>query len=77
MTEKEFSIETIKYVDKADLSHRKKFGQYFTPKFIRDELINNSQDQLKIKSVRSRLWYRRIPYNSKEYFKSPNFTDGK
>lgn len=72
MTEKEFSIETIKYVDKADLSHRKKFGQYFTPKFIRDELIKQLPRSIKNPRVLDpACGTGEFLITAREYFKSP------
>ncbi len=37
----EFSSQTLEYLKETDLSYRKKFGQYFTPRTIRDELLNH------------------------------------
>src|SRR3990167_10525633 len=37
----ELSEETISYIKNTDLLKRKKYGQYFTHKTIRDFLINN------------------------------------
>lgn len=37
----ELTQETQKYISETDLKHRKKLGQYFTPKSIRDALMNS------------------------------------
>src|SRR3990167_7399902 len=36
-----FSSETIEYLKKTDLTKRKKLGQYFTNKIIREDLISH------------------------------------
>ena len=40
ISKREFTNETIKYLEKADIGRRKSLGQYFTPRSIRDLLIN-------------------------------------
>lgn len=37
----EFDSKTLEYIRETDLAHRKKFGQYFTPRTIRDELLHH------------------------------------
>ncbi len=37
----EFSPLTLEYIKVTELAHRKKFGQYFTPKTVRDELLRH------------------------------------
>ena len=37
---KEFNDYTVKYMEEADIDYRKSLGQYFTPKPIRNELLN-------------------------------------
>lgn len=37
---KEFAEATIKYMEETDISYRKSFGQYFTPRSIREKLLN-------------------------------------
>lgn len=43
----EFHKETIKYIEKTDLNYRKLLGQYFTPKSIRQKLINKLPKDIK------------------------------
>ena len=37
----ELTIDTINYINNTDINKRKKLGQYFTKRSIREELINN------------------------------------
>jgi adenine-specific DNA-methyltransferase len=43
----EFTNETIEYINQTDIKHRKSFGQYFTPKSIREALIEKLPNTLK------------------------------
>lgn len=43
----EFTNETIEYINQTDIKHRKSFGQYFTPKSIREALIKKLPNTLK------------------------------
>ncbi|MDZ7798432.1 MAG: transcriptional repressor LexA [Patescibacteria group bacterium] len=45
--DKEFTEHTYKYVNKTKLKHRKSLGQYFTPKTIRETLINKLPKNIK------------------------------
>jgi len=36
----EFTEATVEYMEKTDIDYRKSFGQYFTPRSIREKLIN-------------------------------------
>jgi adenine-specific DNA-methyltransferase len=36
----EFTDATVKYMEETDIKHRKSFGQYFTPRSIREALVN-------------------------------------
>jgi len=38
--DQELHPETIKYIETADLKHRKKLGQYFTPRTLREILFS-------------------------------------
>ncbi len=38
---------TLEYIKEADLKYRKKFGQYFTPKPVREALINQLPNNIK------------------------------
>jgi len=40
MSHEELSQETIKYIKSTGLEHRKKLGQYFTPKTLREALLD-------------------------------------
>ena len=40
ISKREFTDETIKYLEKADIGHRKSLGQYFTPRSVRNLLIS-------------------------------------
>ena len=40
LTDNEFNEETIKYINETDINYRKSLGQYFTPKSIREALLN-------------------------------------
>jgi len=72
MTEKEFSAETIKYVNESNLNHRKELGQYFTPKFIRDELIKQLPKSIKNpKILDPACGTGEFLLTAKEYFNKP------
>lgn len=47
LNEGEFREETIKYINKTDISYRKSLGQYFTPKSIREKLLNKLPNTIK------------------------------
>lgn len=40
LDEGEFTKETIKYIEEAEIGYRKSLGQYFTPKSIREKLLD-------------------------------------
>lgn len=40
LNENEFTRETIKYLNETDINYRKSLGQYFTPKSIREALLD-------------------------------------
>ena len=44
---REFSEATIKYMKETDMGYRKSLGQYFTPKSIRDLLLNKLPNTIK------------------------------
>ena len=44
---REFSEATIKYMKETDMGYRKSLGQYFTPKSIRDLLLNRLPNTIK------------------------------
>jgi len=39
-TKKEFTDATIKYMEEVDMGYRKSLGQYFTPRSVREALLN-------------------------------------
>jgi len=47
INKEEFSEETIKYMNTADIDYRKSLGQYFTPKSIREELLSRLPTKIK------------------------------
>ena len=40
MTRDEFRPETLEYTNEVKLEYRKSLGQYFTPKSVREKLLN-------------------------------------
>ena len=44
---KEFNDNTIKYMEEADIDYRKSLGQYFTPRSIRELLVNRLPNTIK------------------------------
>lgn len=47
----DFTPHTISYLNQADIKYRKSFGQYFTPKPIREALIEQLPKNIKIPKV--------------------------
>ena len=44
--EEEFTTETKRYIDQTDIKHRKLFGQYFTPRSVREALLNKLPNKI-------------------------------
>lgn len=68
----EFTDATTKYIDETDIKHRKTLGQYFTPKSIREILINklpNTIDNPKI--LDPGCGTGEFLITAREYFKNP------
>lgn len=47
LNENEFTKETIKYLNETDIGRRKSLGQYFTPKSIRESLLEKLPKEIK------------------------------
>jgi len=69
---KEFTEATIKYIEETDIGHRKSLGQYFTPKSIREALINKLPNTVKNPKVLDpACGTGEFLITAKKYFKNP------
>ena len=72
LNEGEFRGETIKYINGADISHRKSLGQYFTPKSIREALLDKLPREIKNQKVLDpACGTSEFLLTAKKYFKNP------
>lgn len=72
MDKTEFHQATIEYIKQTDLNYRKSKGQYFTPKSIREKLLNQlpkSKTQLKI--LDPACGTGEFLLSARQYFQSP------
>jgi len=70
--EGEFRERTIKYINETDISHRKSLGQYFTPKSIREKLLNKLPNNIKNPRVLDpACGTGEFLISAKKYFKNP------
>jgi adenine-specific DNA-methyltransferase len=68
----EFREETVKYINETDIKHRKSLGQYFTPKSIREILINKLPKKIKNpKILDPACGTGEFLLTAKKYFKNP------
>ena len=69
---KEFTEATIKYMRETDIGHRKSLGQYFTPKSIREILLNKLPNTVKNpKILDPACGTGEFLITAKKYFKNP------
>ncbi len=69
---KEFSDDTIKYIKETNIKHRKSLGQYFTPRFVREALLNKLPNALKNPEVLDPgCGTGEFLITAKKYFKNP------
>ena len=69
---KEFTEATIKYIKETGLNYRKSLGQYFTPKSIRELLLNKLPNTIKNpKILDPACGTGEFLITAKEYFKDP------
>jgi len=69
----EFCLQTSEYLENSDINHRKRLGQYFTPKHLRDRLlafIPNDIENLDI--LDPACGTGEFLVSSREYFRNPN-----
>jgi len=70
---KEFNNFTIKYMEETDINYRKSLGQYFTPKSIRELLINKLPNAIKKPKVLDpACGTGEFLITAKDYFKNPD-----
>lgn len=67
----EFHQETIDYLRKTDFSYRKKLGQFFTPRHLREALLNKLPKLEKPKVLDPGCGTGEFLISAKEYFKEP------
>lgn len=68
----EFTDATIKYIKETDINYRKSLGQYFTPKSIREALLNRLPHAIKNpKILDPACGTGEFLITAKKYFKSP------
>lgn len=69
---KEFAEATIKYIKETDIGHRKSLGQYFTPRSIRDLLLNKLPNIVKNPRILDpACGTGEFLITAKKYFKNP------
>ncbi|MBI3291111.1 N-6 DNA methylase [Candidatus Falkowbacteria bacterium] len=69
---KEFTDATIKYIEEADIKHRKLLGQYFTPRSVREALLKKLPSTIKNPKVLDPgCGTGEFLATAKEYFKNP------
>jgi len=69
---KELTEATIKYIKETDIGHRKSLGQYFTPKSIREALLNKLPNTIKNPKVLDpACGTGEFLITAKKYFKNP------
>lgn len=64
----QFTDISQKYLDKTDLKHRKKLGQYFTPKFVREYLLKQLPKKKNAKILDPGCGSGEFLISAKEYF---------
>lgn len=69
---KEFTEATIKYTKETDIGHRKSLGQYFTPKSIRELLLNKLPNNIRNPRILDpACGTGEFLITAKKYFKNP------
>ncbi len=72
LNESEFTKETIKYLNEVDINYRKSLGQYFTPKSIREALLDKLPKGIKNpKILDPACGTGEFLLTAKKYFKDP------
>ena len=70
---KEFTDFTIKYMEETDINYRKSLGQYFTPRSIRELLVNKLPNTIKKPKVLDpACGTGEFLITAKDYFKNPD-----
>lgn len=67
----EFHPETLKYISEADLEYRKKLGQFFTPRSLREELLSKLPKLVKPKVLDPACGTGEFLLSAREYFVDP------
>jgi len=69
---KELTDATIQYMDETDIKHRKLLGQFFTPKSVREKLLNNLPNTIEgPKVLDPACGTGEFLTTAKDYFKKP------
>ncbi len=68
---KEYHPETIKYMEKTSLAYRKKMGQFFTPKSLREALLQKIPRLVRPKVLDPACGTGEFLLSAKEYFVEP------
>lgn len=69
---KEFTNATVEYIEKTDIKYRKSLGQYFTPRSVREALLNKLPNTInEPKILDPSCGTGEFLITAKEYFKNP------
>jgi len=72
LEKKEFTDATIKYMEETDIKYRKSLGQYFTPRSIREALLNKLPNKMtNPKVLDPGCGTGEFLITAKQYFKNP------
>ncbi len=68
---KQFSDLTVRYLREADLRHRKSLGQFFTPRYLREEVLAHMPKLVRPKVLDPACGTGEFLTSAKEYFVEP------
>jgi adenine-specific DNA-methyltransferase len=71
MKTNEYRLETLKYISETSLEYRKKMGQFFTPRSLREELLSKIPKLEKPKVLDPACGTGEFLLSAKDYFKDP------
>ncbi len=71
MINNEFRTETLEYINEVNIEHRKSFGQYFTPKSVREKLLSKLPKKENPEVLDPGCGTGEFLLTAKEYFENP------
>ena len=71
MIKNEFRSETLEYINEVNIEHRKSLGQYFTPRSIREKLLEKLPKKESPRILDPGCGTGEFLLTAKEYFENP------